>query len=330
MKKIILKAVMLLTIVLTSQMGFATTYTTVQDGKWSLASTWSGGAIPPETGAPGDIIQINHHVTYKGWHAIKKYTITINSNGIVEGATGSTLNLDDGLTVINYGEINAADINTAWNFNSLTNYGKLLASGKFIHGNGQLVNTAVNSTAGYYPYIELGRFIINNGASLFENHYHIKINGDFESNGTITNRINGSDGTIWISGKFNPNNNFTNDGKIYVDGSVVNGSIAGSGGTCNSDGQFTYSKVVSVNAEMEHSIKFSIYPNPTTDGQIYMEVNGVQFNEIEIYNSMGQNVSSQVPIAKSGEHQFSLNMANLPIGFYMVRTPYTSAKVLKQ
>ena len=95
------------------------------------------------------------------------------------------------------------------------------------------------------------------------------------------------------------------------------------------NGQFTYSKVVSINNEMAHFTDINIYPNPST-GRIFVEAGNVQLNEIEIYNSMGQNVSSQVQIARIGDAEFSIDLSALPAGYYIVSTPYTSEKNSKE
>jgi hypothetical protein len=42
----------------------AVTYTTIADGNWSSAATWSGGQIPPSSLTTGNTIEIRHTVSY--------------------------------------------------------------------------------------------------------------------------------------------------------------------------------------------------------------------------------------------------------------------------
>jgi len=95
------------------------------------------------------------------------------------------------------------------------------------------------------------------------------------------------------------------------------------------NGDFSYSKLVAVNDVKERATSISLWPNPTS-GSVYVKVENVELNEVEVYNTMGQNVSSRVFIQKSGENQFTVDLSSLPTGIYFVRTPNATAKVMKQ
>jgi len=95
------------------------------------------------------------------------------------------------------------------------------------------------------------------------------------------------------------------------------------------NGDFSYSDIVAISDIKEKDLSIDLSPNPTI-GKVNVVVENVQLNEIEVYNTMGQNVSSRVFIQESGEHQFTIDLSALPMGIYLVRTPYATAKVMKQ
>ncbi|MCK5857574.1 MAG: T9SS type A sorting domain-containing protein [Bacteroidales bacterium] len=95
------------------------------------------------------------------------------------------------------------------------------------------------------------------------------------------------------------------------------------------DGKFSYSNTVTVNRELDKNSLVSIYPNPAT-GFIYMNVENVLLDEIAVYNSMGQNVTSNIRIKRKKENQFELDLSALPNGVYLIRTLKTYSKVIKQ
>ncbi len=86
--------------------GFAQTYTSIQDGDWTSASTWSGGSIPPTTLA-NKTVNIDHRVTYNGTIKLNGNS-TININYIFRFYGGSlemeeatdVVNIDHGLLVV--------------------------------------------------------------------------------------------------------------------------------------------------------------------------------------------------------------------------------------
>ena len=236
MKNSTKKLLMVLVLVLTAQMGFATTYTTVQDGPWTSGSTWAGGNVPPNGYVPsGDIININHEVEILGIFNLQQHTITI-SNGAKLYGSSAKLDMSNGVQITNNGKVDVDKINLSGSNVKLTNNGRIYALTEIVNQNGgEIINNAAQ--AGYNPYIETGDLNIADPSKLANSH-HIKVNNKFTSTSGANNVVNNSSGIIQVSGEASFNNpGIVNEGSLYLDGPVSNDNITGSGSTCSSDGQ---------------------------------------------------------------------------------------------
>ena len=94
------------------------------------------------------------------------------------------------------------------------------------------------------------------------------------------------------------------------------------------DGKYTFSKIVAINNSKSSTDNISIYPNPASD---IINIDGIEnTNELTIYNSVGQVVNSDINITKISEDSLKINISELPTGFYFVKTPTQTIKLIKQ
>ncbi|MCB9197410.1 MAG: T9SS type A sorting domain-containing protein [Flavobacteriales bacterium] len=92
------------------------------------------------------------------------------------------------------------------------------------------------------------------------------------------------------------------------------------------DGEFSYSNIVSVQLRNNNTV--NIYPNPTTD---FVFINyGQEVETLEIYNSIGQNVTSTIASITENNGIYSISLKNLAPGAYYVKTSTTANIVYKQ
>lgn len=92
------------------------------------------------------------------------------------------------------------------------------------------------------------------------------------------------------------------------------------------NGQFTYSKIVPVNINSEYTI--AAYPNPVIN---YLTIRGnsnIPWKELKIYNSLGQDVTSQSEISQITEEEIIINFNRLSKGIYTVITGTNKMKIL--
>ena len=237
MKNSAKKLIMVLVIVLTAQLGFATTYTTVQDGPWGDPNTWSPG-IPP-VAYTNNIININHKITLSSDINISYYKTTVSSLGEISGAYKIIVN-SAGAEINNYGLIDVSEIENGYNSGDakIDNYSIIKVSSQLI------IKADFNNkyqSSSVHGYIEANKIIIESTGKLVNNH-HIKVDVKLEVKGAggITNS---SSAILYVAGDADIiDNAIVNDGKFYIDGALTAPSwsgatpITGSGGTCNSDG----------------------------------------------------------------------------------------------
>ena len=90
------------------------------------------------------------------------------------------------------------------------------------------------------------------------------------------------------------------------------------------DGKFSYSNTQLVYFLQSEDIH--IYPNPTT-GQITLEGELEEIRQIQLYNSLGQEVSSSINIKESNSFQVMLDLTNLVDGIYLLKTKNNFNKI---
>ena len=93
------------------------------------------------------------------------------------------------------------------------------------------------------------------------------------------------------------------------------------------DGQYTYSKIRKVHFEIED--KLEIFPNPILS-QITIQGNPLELGNVEVYDVLGQDVSSLVLKVGDGEAKLKFDLSKLKTGVYYVKTKTTTHKVYKQ
>lgn len=86
------------------------TYTTVQDGNWTSASTWLGGNVPSNNISSGNIINVNHSVYYNINTSITN-SGTIRIEPTISTTSEASLELSTNVNVENYANGNIYIIN---------------------------------------------------------------------------------------------------------------------------------------------------------------------------------------------------------------------------
>ena len=95
------------------------------------------------------------------------------------------------------------------------------------------------------------------------------------------------------------------------------------------DGQFSFSKIKSINnSDMENN-QIIIYPNPTTD-YITIIGNSIELEAVNVYDILRKNVSCSAIIKKINNKKIVIDLSELSGGIYYIRTKSTVNKVYKQ
>jgi hypothetical protein len=92
------------------------------------------------------------------------------------------------------------------------------------------------------------------------------------------------------------------------------------------DGKHEYTQIISVNIVEKHNIK--IFPNPTKN-QITIIGNLTLIPDINIYNSLGQNVTALTEQVGNTGQQLVINLSKLNSGIYYIKTETKTTKVYK-
>lgn len=95
------------------------------------------------------------------------------------------------------------------------------------------------------------------------------------------------------------------------------------------DGQFEYSQIISVNIQQLVNSQVEIYPNPATN-QFIIKGSSSELEEIVLYNTLGQNVTSLINLINTNETQLVIDLSKLNKGMFYVKTKTTTNKVYKQ
>jgi len=95
----------------------------------------------------------------------------------------------------------------------------------------------------------------------------------------------------------------------------------------NSD--FSYSEVKSVFIDNSQGSSLKIYPNPSNN---IITIEGAEgtLKEIQLYNSLGQNISNALEMDHFSESKMQIDISSLKAGFYFVKTESTSVKIYKK
>lgn len=95
------------------------------------------------------------------------------------------------------------------------------------------------------------------------------------------------------------------------------------------DGKFHYSQVRSVNINSKGDPKIGVFPNPTKS-QITIIGNTYQLDQVIIYNTFGQDVTSLTNKIIHDKSKLIIDLTNLGDGIYYIKTKTTANKVYKQ
>lgn len=92
------------------------------------------------------------------------------------------------------------------------------------------------------------------------------------------------------------------------------------------DGQFTYSEIQKIDITTHSNLEVTIFPNPATEFITIESTN--ELGPIIIYNSLGQNVTSQTLLLKNSSHISTLDISTLKKGIYYIKSEKYSAQKL--
>lgn len=95
------------------------------------------------------------------------------------------------------------------------------------------------------------------------------------------------------------------------------------------DGTFTYSSIKAVSIEERSNKALSVYPNPTT-AQLTVEGEEAELASVQVFNTMGQEVTSSVVVQSRREQSLVLNLTNLANGIYFLKTATITRRIQKQ
>ncbi len=90
----------------------------------------------------------------------------------------------------------------------------------------------------------------------------------------------------------------------------------------------TFLKTSLVSEEIKAKNKLKIYPNPGSN-IVTIEENSSEEKELKIYNMLGQELSSKVKIVNYTHDKITINIENLPLGYYIFKLNTKSAKFQK-
>jgi len=94
------------------------------------------------------------------------------------------------------------------------------------------------------------------------------------------------------------------------------------------DGQFSYSNIKSFSFSLTYD-KIEIYPNPTSD-KITLVGNSHELEIINVYNTLGKNVSNKIVFTEYNKEIIMIDLSKLSTGTYYIKTKTTANKVYKQ
>jgi len=95
------------------------------------------------------------------------------------------------------------------------------------------------------------------------------------------------------------------------------------------NGQSSYSKINEVGSYKMQNSQIYIYPNPSSN-YVTVEGNNIQITDIKIFNSMGDDITSLVPILSQNQSSILFNLSTINPGVYSIRTISGSKKIYKQ
>ena len=102
----------------------------------------------------------------------------------------------------------------------------------------------------------------------------------------------------------------------------VNGSYAVQITEEACSGQSACFDVISVGLE-EESLDFKLFPNPVSTKLVISGI-GVNYNEIQVYDLAGKNLTDKIELISAGHNQLTLNTTAMESGVYILKTHNTT------
>ena len=347
----------------------AENYSSAQSGNWTTNSSWNGGnATAASNFSDNAIINSNHTITHTGTLDIGNgASITINSNGklVING----DLIVQNNLTLIIIGELVGNGNIVIKNGGNITvsGSGKLIATGDItlqnnanfhvdgtvsagnnitfgnntsFSGNGQViaVGSACDNWSGpgecsqYQPLpVELLSFTLENtneGVTI-KWRTATEINNDFF---TIEQSVNGMTyraiGTVKGNGTVSTVSYYE-----YTDTNPTAGRSYYRLVQTDYDGKTETFKPEAIDVVLNKSAGFTIYPNPVRGNRLNVDFPTPGEGTIEILNSRGYRVQTEVVDGFSKNLQLTLH-ENLEPGLYYINyrtsSSFTTVKLIKQ
>lgn len=95
------------------------------------------------------------------------------------------------------------------------------------------------------------------------------------------------------------------------------------------DGQFAYSKIISINLDQLSDQQPKVYPNPT-ENTISIEGSALELEDIKLFNALGQNVTAFTTITEINQAKILVDLSSLKSGMYHIKTRTAASKVYKR
>lgn len=93
------------------------------------------------------------------------------------------------------------------------------------------------------------------------------------------------------------------------------------------DGQYSYSSIKAIN-RAKQAQPLVIYPNPTAH-KVVLQGPVLEQQQVQVFDVLGAEVSSQVSYSNSGSTALTLDLSNLATGVYIIQTPTQVRQVQK-
>ena len=95
------------------------------------------------------------------------------------------------------------------------------------------------------------------------------------------------------------------------------------------DGQYSYSKIESINIDRLADSQVTIFPNPTNN-RITINGDKRELEQIRIFNMHGKELTNSINIQKVSRTESIINLGKLTTGLYYIKTKTITNKVYKQ
>ena len=94
------------------------------------------------------------------------------------------------------------------------------------------------------------------------------------------------------------------------------------------DGQFSYSKMISINFQEFREARVSVYPNPVNN-KLTIQGDKPELEDIQVYDVFGQNVTGFTRQETSFENRVVIDLSRLNVGVYYIKSKTTTNRICK-